>query len=98
MSNADLIKQLRALARAEHDDLSIAKDAADALAAQEWRPIIDAPHLTGVEIIGSRWADNGERFVCIREPFVSFWSPTLGKFYCNPTHFWPMPLPPETKS
>jgi hypothetical protein len=43
MSNAVLIDQLFALSRGEHDDLSIAKDAADALAAQEWQTIDTAP-------------------------------------------------------
>lgn len=56
----------------------------------EWQKIANAKKETGVEIIGTKWASG----VCIREPFVSFWSPSLNKFYCDPTHFIPLPAPP----
>jgi len=65
----------------------------------EWKPIETAKRNAGVEIIGTRWAfdkDRG-RMVCINEPFVSFWSPTLGKFFANPTHYIDMPSSPEDR-
>jgi hypothetical protein len=45
----DLVKRLRALARAEHDDLTIGDEAADALEAAErvirdWVPTFDPTH------------------------------------------------------
>ena len=61
----------------------------------EWRPIGEAAHLAGTEIIGSRWYDGK----MMKQPFVTFWSPTLNKFYCDPTHWIPMiPAPPQEKS
>ena len=62
----------------------------------EWQLISDAPTVAGIEILGSRWywSDEKDRMICVREPFVSFWSPTLGKFYCDPTHFIHMPGTP----
>lgn len=56
-----------------------------------WRPIAEAPQASGVEIIGTRWFGGK----CVREPFISFWSPTLNKFYCDPTHFILMPEAPD---
>lgn len=48
-----------------------------------WVPIGEAPRAVGEEIVGCRWHDG----VMTKEPFISFWSPTLGKFYCDPTHY-----------
>lgn len=48
-----------------------------------WVPIGEAPRVAGQEIVGCRWHDG----VMSREPFISFWSPTLNKFYCDPTHY-----------
>jgi hypothetical protein len=56
----------------------------------KWLPIENAPNETGVEILGSCWAEG----VMIKEPFITFWSPTLNRFYCRPTHYIPMPEPP----
>jgi hypothetical protein len=53
----------------------------------EWQPIEVAPREAGVEILGVRIA--GDKM--LREPFISFWSPTLNKFYCDPTHYILMP-------
>lgn len=52
-----------------------------------WQPIEVAPRESGVEILGVRIA--GDKM--LREPFISFWSPTLNKFYCDPTHYILMP-------
>lgn len=60
----------------------------------EWQPIETAQKKAGIEIIGTRWAFRDGKATCIREPFISFWSPTLNKFYCDPTHFIPLPEPP----
>ena len=64
----------------------------------DWQPIETAPKVAGVEIIGTRWAfsDDGKA-TCIREPFISFWSPSLNKFYCDPTHFILLPSPPVSQ-
>lgn len=51
----------------------------------QWQPIETAPK--DKEIIGSKWAES----VMIKEPFISFWSPTLGKFFASPTHWIEMP-------
>lgn len=56
----------------------------------QWKPIARAEKHVGKEILGSVWAEQ----TMIREPFVSFWSPTLNKFYCSPTHYIDMPEPP----
>ena len=56
-----------------------------------WQPIENADKgNSSKEIIGSRWY--GGKMT--KEPFITFWSPTLGRFYCGPTHFIPMPEPP----
>jgi hypothetical protein len=70
--------------------LDLHKQLAEARKEQQWQPIDAAPKVSGKEIIGTRWAGG----VCIREPFVSFWSPTLNKFYCDPTHYIQMACPP----
>lgn len=59
--------------------------------APGWRPIETADKTSGAEILGSRW-HNGRM---TKEPFISFWSPTLSKFYCDPTHFMPLPSAPR---
>lgn len=48
---SDLVSRLRALARSEHDDLSIGAEAADEIEALRQRLEIDpvAPHLDGIE-------------------------------------------------
>jgi hypothetical protein len=65
----------------------------EALATErfEWQPIDVAPRETGVEILGTRIMSDK----MIREPFISFWSPTLNKFYCDPTHYILMPTLPS---
>ena len=59
----------------------------------EWQDIETAPKEPGKEILGSRWY--GETM--IKEPFITFWSPTLNKFYVDPTHWMPLPSCPTTK-
>ncbi len=61
-----------------------------------WFHIGSAPKISG-EFIGTRWgwSETLQKMVCIREPFISFWSPTLNKFYCDPTHWAPLPRTPE---
>ena len=56
----------------------------------KWQPIDTAERVAGKEILGVRWYDG----TMIKEPFVTFWSPSLNKFFVNPTHFVPMPGPP----
>ncbi len=51
-----------------------------------WIPIVDASKIAGKEMIGIRRLDGKAS-----DPFITFWSPTLNKFYCDPTHFIPMP-------
>lgn len=62
----------------------------------EWRPIDTAPKDPGKEIMAGKFGLHldGKTTVCERDPFVSFWSPTLGKFYASPTH-WLCELPPK---
>lgn len=52
-----------------------------------WKPIAEAPHDVGREILGVIRRGS----VVIKEPFISFWSPTMGRFYCSPTHYIDMP-------
>lgn len=63
--------------------------------ANGWMPIETAPKHAGTEIFAARFGlhADGVTTMCIREPFVSFWSPSLGKFYCDPTH-WLCVVPP----
>jgi hypothetical protein len=64
-------------------------------AADGWMPIETAEKVAGIEILGTRWGFDGKgKATCIQEPFISFWSPTLNKFYCSPTHWIPSPKPP----
>lgn len=55
----------------------------------EWKPIKDAPHIPGREIIGI--------IVGGSDPFTSFWSPTLNRFYREPTHYIDFPSFPKQK-
>lgn len=62
----DLINQLRALARAEHDDLSIAEDAANALSValdelDQWKAARDAEAQSGYEARGQLREVEAER-------------------------------------
>ncbi len=64
---------------------------------KEWLPISEAPKGTDdklVEILGCNWSRIGGRLVMSKEPFITFWSPTLGKFYCSPTHWVTLPAEP----
>ncbi len=56
-----------------------------------WLDISMAPRVPGQEILGCRWGGNK----MTKEPFVTFWSPTLNKFFVDPTHWVPMPDPPK---
>ena len=58
---------------------------------EKWLPIKSAKKIAGREILGSRWIAG----TMIREPFVSFWSPTMNKWYVDPTHWVPMPEAPD---
>ncbi len=60
---------------------------------EKWMPIKCALEVAGHEIIGSRWA--GDRM--IKEPFVSSWSPTMNKWYVDPTHWIAMPEAPASE-
>jgi len=59
---------------------------------KQWQPIESAPKERSVEFIGVRKQEHGWS-----DPFVSFWSPTLNKFYCSPSHWiaWPADPPQE---
>ena len=57
----------------------------------QWRPIETAQKITGAEIIGVIFV--GAKMQ--KEPFITFWSPSLQKFYCNPTHWMPLPKAPH---
>ena len=48
----------------------------------KWIKAADFDKATGKEAIGVQYI--GTRMV--REPFITFWSPSLGRFYGNPTH------------
>lgn len=62
----DIVKRLLALARAEHDDLAIADEAADEIerlrealkGAQVWREIESAPHDVEVLLGWNHWRDD----------------------------------------
>jgi hypothetical protein len=56
-----------------------------------WQPIETAPKEPIQEVIGVRFASD----VMTKEPFITFWSPSLQRFYLNPTHWMPLPPPPE---
>ncbi len=53
----------------------------------EWRNILQAPREPGKEILGVVFIKDH----MVKEPFITFWSPTLKRFYCNPTHYIPLP-------
>jgi hypothetical protein len=63
--------------------------------APVWQPINTAKQDVSIEIIGARFASEGEKATCIKEPFVSFWSPSLNKFFAGPTHWTVLPAPPR---
>lgn len=56
-----------------------------------WQPMELAPRKAGAEILGVRYAGG----VMKKEPFITFWSPTLDRFYCDPTHWIALPEPPR---
>jgi hypothetical protein len=60
----------------------------------KWQPIETAPQ-DGREILASKWAKQGDRMVCVRDPFMSFWSASLGKFQYGPTHWSEAPETPD---
>jgi hypothetical protein len=51
-----------------------------------WQHIDDAPK-DGSEILGVRYYNRAMS----KEPFLTFWSPTLNRFYLSPTHWIPIP-------
>jgi len=53
----------------------------------KWMLIEKADKIAGKEILGVRFFDGVMKI----EPFISFWSPTLGKFYCNPNYYIELP-------
>lgn len=55
----------------------------------EWQPIETAPKDI-TEFLGVIYRDG----VMAKEPFISFWSPTLNKFFANPSHWIPIPKLP----
>ena len=64
----------------------------------QWDPIATAPKGNDeklVEVLGCCWTKLAGRWVMSKELFITFWSPTLGKFYCSPTHWTPLPDPPR---
>jgi hypothetical protein len=60
-----------------------------ALCCLRWLPIGQAEMETGKEILGVRFHGG----IMTKEPFISFWSPSLNKFYLSPTHYQPMTIP-----
>ena len=90
-----LIERLRQYHADGFDMVGLCLEAADALEAllreREWQPIDTAPRTTSPEIIGCVYSKG----VMTKEPFISFWSPTLGKFFATPTHWQPLPPPPD---
>lgn len=60
----------------------------------KWQPIETAPK-DGREFLATKWALQGDRMVCVRDPFVSFWSPNQGKFIYAPTHWVEAPETPD---
>lgn len=57
----------------------------------KWIPVAEAPKIPGRELIGISIDRNSD-------PFFTFWSPTLNRFYCTPTHVIEMPEFPQEKS
>lgn len=62
--------------------------------AMQWQPIDTAPRVAGKEIIGAIYY-NGK---LNRDIFMSFWSPALGRFCLSPTHWIPLPDPPNDRA
>lgn len=52
-----------------------------------WIPIDEAEKISGHEVIGVVIREGR----IVKEPFMTFWSPSLDRFYCSPTHFVWMP-------
>ena len=108
MSNVDLIKRLQDANL--DDDMVLRHEAADALAAQEWQTIDTAPK-DGTEI--DLWAFDREHCCWSRRPDC-YWSAMmknlneesegwagLWEMHCDfqpPTHWRPLPPPPESTS
>lgn len=61
---------------------------------EPWMPISMAEKVSGKEILGVSF----HRGLMTKEPFISFWSPTLNKFFCNPTHFQEMQIPQDDEA
>lgn len=59
----------------------------------EWQPISTAPKDV-TEFIGCKIYEGK----LLDAPILSFWSPTLNRFYCNPTHWIPLPLIPDEQT
>ncbi len=68
-----------------------------AMPSREWQPIETAPRDPAIQIIGTRFAFEGDKATCIKEPFISFWSPSLNKFFAGPTHWTALPAPPLSR-
>jgi hypothetical protein len=59
----------------------------------KWLKIELATKIPGQEIIGAIIDQDGK---IQRDPFISFYSRTLQRFFCEPTHFIPMPDQPDS--
>lgn len=72
------------------------RELADALKEREWQPIETAPK-DGSEILG--WSSiSGEAYVMWWEAIHSDWVwciNDLEDMFCDPTHWMPLPEPPE---
>ena len=64
--------------------------------ASAWRPIETAPRDPAIQIIAVRFVFEGGKTTCIKDPFISFWSPSLNKFFAGPNYWTPLPAAPAT--
>jgi hypothetical protein len=62
-------------------------------AEQEWQTMETAPRENSTEFLGCNYVEGR----MVREPFVSFWSPTLNKFFGSPNYWVPIPKLPAPK-